>query len=378
MASVGECDGNPHPVAVAASEREHGGQQFARRAVQGAPARLLSVENLSTAFDTEAGRVTVVDEVSFEIDASETLGLVGESGCGKSVTALSIMGLLPRPAGSIVGGRILFRGEDLGAAEALRLQQVRGNRIAMIFQEPMTALNPVQRIGRQLAEAYTLHAPGTGRNEAKGRALELLDQVGIPAAERRLTEYPHQLSGGMRQRVMIAMALASRPDLLIADEPTTALDVTIQAQILELLRDLQRETGMAILFITHDLGVIAELCSRVVVMYAGRIAEQASAPALFANPRHPYTRGLLRSVPRLEDDPKTVLSTIPGTVPDIHELPTGCRFANRCPHAEDICRRRAPELEETPVPEGQTSPVPEGQTSTHRVACHRWRAVEAV
>ncbi len=367
---MAECAGNSHPAAVPAGEREHGDQQFPRRALQGAPARLLSVENLSTAFDTEDGPVTVVDQVSFEIDASETLGLVGESGCGKSVTALSIMGLLPRPAGRTVGGRILFRGEDLGAIPAERLQQVRGNRIAMIFQEPMTALNPVQRIGRQLAEAYTLHAPGAGRNAAKERALELLDQVGIPAAERRLTEYPHQLSGGMRQRVMIAMALASRPDLLIADEPTTALDVTIQAQILELLRDLQRETGMAILFITHDLGVIAELCSRVVVMYAGRIAEQASAAALFASPRHPYTRGLLASVPRLEDDPKTVLSTIPGTVPDIHELPTGCRFANRCPHAEDICRRRAPELEDTPVPEGQTS--------SHRVACHRWRAVEAV
>ena len=329
-----------------------------------APAtRLLAVEELSTAFDTEGGEVTVVDQVSFEIDAGETLGLVGESGCGKSVTALSIMGLLPKPAGRTVGGRISFGGEDLGAVPVERLQQVRGNRIAMIFQEPMTALNPVQRVGRQLAEAYTLHAPRASANEAKGRALELLDQVGIPAPERRLAEYPHQLSGGMRQRVMIAMALASRPDLLIADEPTTALDVTIQAQILELLRDLQRETGMAILFITHDLGVIAELCSRVVVMYAGRIAEQASATALFANPRHPYTRGLLKSIPRLEDEPKTVLSTIPGTVPDIGDLPTGCRFANRCPHVEDVCRSRAPVLEDA--------------ASGHRVACHRWRTVEA-
>ena len=330
---------------------------------------LLAVEDLSTAFDTEGGRVTVVDRVSFEIDAGETLGLVGESGCGKSVTALSIMGLLPKPAGRTVGGSISFRGEDLGAVPVERLQQIRGNRIAMVFQEPMTALNPVQRVGRQLTEAYTLHAPGANADEAKGRALELLDQVGIPVPERRLTEYPHQLSGGMRQRVMIAMALASRPDLLIADEPTTALDVTIQAQILELLRDLQRETGLAILFITHDLGVIAELCSRVVVMYAGRIAEQASATALFANPRHPYTQGLLKSIPRLEGEPKTVLSTIPGTVPDIGDLPTGCRFANRCPHVEDVCRQTAPVLEDAP---GQG-----GEASAHRVACHRWRAVEA-
>ena len=329
-----------------------------------APAtRLLAVEDLSTAFDTEGGEVTVVDRVSFEIDAGETLGLVGESGCGKSVTALSIMGLLPKPAGRTVGGRISFREEDLSAVPVERLQQIRGNRIAMIFQEPMTALNPVHRVGRQLAEAYTLHAPNASVNEARGRALELLDQVGIPAPERRLTEYPHQLSGGMRQRVMIAMALASRPDLLIADEPTTALDVTIQAQILELLRDLQRETGMAILFITHDLGVIAELCSRVVVMYAGRIAEQATATSLFANPRHPYTRGLLASIPRLEDDPKTLLSTIPGTVPGIGDLPTGCRFANRCPHVQNVCRDRAPVLEEA--------------AGAHRVACHHWRAVEA-
>ena len=341
-----------------------------------APAtRLLAVENLSTAFDTEGGRVTVVDQVSFEIDAGETLGLVGESGCGKSVTALSIMGLLPKPAGRTVGGRIAFRGEDLGNVPVERLQQIRGNRIAMIFQEPMTALNPVQRVGRQLSEAYTLHAPDASAGEARGHALELLDQVGIPAPERRLSEYPHQLSGGMRQRVMIAMALASRPDLLIADEPTTALDVTIQAQILELLRGLQQETGMAILFITHDLGVIAELCSRVVVMYAGRIAEQASATALFANPRHPYTRGLLKSIPRLEDDPKTVLSTIPGTVPDIGDLPTGCRFANRCPHVEDVCRHRAPVLEDAPILAGP--PIPKGSAPAHRVACHRWRAVEA-
>ena len=320
---------------------------------------LLSVEELSAAFATEGGEVTVLDRVSFAIEAGETLGLVGESGCGKSVTALAIMGLLPKPAGRLVGGRIGFQGDDLGGVPVERLQRIRGNRIAMIFQEPMTALNPVHRVGRQLAEAYTLHAPAARALEAKKRALELLEQVGIPAPERRLSEYPHQLSGGMRQRVMIAMALASRPDLLIADEPTTALDVTIQAQILDLLRALQRETGMAILFITHDLGVIAELCSRVVVMYAGRVAEQATAAALFQRPRHPYTQGLLASIPRLEGTPKTVLSTIPGTVPGIGDLPAGCRFANRCPHAVDACQQRAPVLEDA--------------ATAHRVACHRWR-----
>ena len=324
---------------------------------------LLSVVDLSTAFDTEDGEVTVVDRVSFEIDAGETLGLVGESGCGKSVTALSIMGLLPKPAGRIVGGTVGFRGESLSDLPMERLRRIRGNRIAMVFQEPMTALNPVQRVGRQLAEAYALHARSASANAVQRRALELLEQVGIPAPERRMAEYPHQLSGGMRQRVMIAMALASRPDLLIADEPTTALDVTIQAQILELLRDLQRETGMAILFITHDLGVIAELCSRVVVMYAGRIAEQATARALFAGPRHPYTQGLLASIPRLEGEPKTVLTTIPGTVPGVGELPSGCRFANRCPHVVDICRESAPPLEDA--------------AAAHHVACHRWRTIEA-
>ena len=324
---------------------------------------LLSVVDLSTAFDTEDGEVIVVDRVSFEIDAGETLGLVGESGCGKSVTALSIMGLLPKPAGRIVGGTVGFRGESLSDVPTERLRRIRGNRIAMVFQEPMTALNPVQRVGRQLAEAYALHAPSASATAVQRRALELLEQVGIPAPERRMAEYPHQLSGGMRQRVMIAMALASRPEVLIADEPTTALDVTIQAQILELLRDLQRETGMAILFITHDLGVIAELCSRVVVMYAGRIAEQATAAALFANPRHPYTQGLLSSIPRLEDEPKTSLSTIPGTVPGIGDLPAGCRFANRCPHVQDVCRQLAPALEEA--------------ATGHGVACHRWREVQA-
>ena len=326
-------------------------------------AALLTVEELSVGFDTEDGFANVVDRVSFDLEAGETLGLVGESGCGKSVTALSIMGLLPKPAGRIEGGKILFRGESLPALPPERLRAIRGNRIAMIFQEPMTALNPVQRIGRQLAETFSLHEPGLPSGTVTRRSLDLLEQVGIPAPERRLDEYPHQLSGGMRQRVMIAMALASRPDVLIADEPTTALDVTIQAQILELLRELQRDTGMAIIFITHDLGVIAELCSRVVVMYAGRVAEQARIAPLFSHPLHPYTRGLLDSIPRLEDEPKTVLNTIPGTVPGIEELPSGCRFVNRCPFAATRCRDEAPRLDASVA----------GRT----VACHRWREIDA-
>lgn len=324
---------------------------------------LLSVRDLSTAFETETGLVTVVDHVSFELEAGETLGIVGESGCGKSVTALSIMGLLPRPAGRIKGGDVLFRDENLTRASPERLRQVRGNRIAMIFQEPMTALNPVQRIGRQLAETYTLHEPELKSSDVTEKTLQLLVQVGISAPESRLYDYPHQLSGGMRQRVMIAMALARHPDILIADEPTTALDVTIQAQILELLRELQRDTGMAIIFITHDLGVIAELCSRVVVMYAGRIAEQATVKSIFEHPLHPYTRGLLGSIPRLEDEPKTLLTTIPGIVPGIEELPDGCRFSNRCAYARDQCHREAPSL---------VVPSPE-----RTVACHRWREIIA-
>ena len=324
---------------------------------------LLSVRDLSTAFETETGLVTVVDHVSFELEAGETLGLVGESGCGKSVTALSIMGLLPKPAGRIKGGEVLFKDENLTRASPERLREVRGNRIAMIFQEPMTALNPVQRIGRQLAETYTLHEPELKSSDVTEKTLRLLEQVGIPAPESRLYDYPHQLSGGMRQRVMIAMALARHPDILIADEPTTALDVTIQAQILELLRELQRDTGMAIIFITHDLGVIAELCSRVVVMYAGRIAEQATVKSIFEHPLHPYTRGLLGSIPRLEDEPKTLLTTIPGIVPGIEELPDGCRFSNRCAYARDQCHREAPSL---------VVPSP-GRT----VACHRWREIIA-
>ena len=331
---------------------------------QTAPARqpVLRVRELSIAFDTEEGEVTVVDKVGFHLRAGETLGLVGESGCGKSVTALAIMGLLPKPAGRLAGGSVVFQGETIASAESANLQGVRGNRIAMVFQEPMTALNPVQRIGRQLTEVFALHQSGLSAAEAARRARGLLEQVGIPAPERRLEEYPHELSGGMRQRVMIAMALACRPDVLIADEPTTALDVTIQAQILELLRELQQATGMAILFITHDLGVIAELCSRVVVMYAGRVVEQAVAQPLFQAPLHPYTRGLLASMPRLSDEPKSTLATIEGTVPAIHELPAGCRFVNRCDHAQKVCER---------------PPPLEAAADGRQIACHRWREWEA-
>ena len=319
---------------------------------------VLDVESLSVAFDTEAGRVPVVDQVSFSLKAGETLGLVGESGCGKSVTALSIMGLLPKPAGHITGGRVVFDGDDLVGASSGKLAGLRGRHLAMVFQEPMTALNPVHRIGRQLIEALALHERRMTRAQRRRRALELLDEVGIPAAEQRLRDYPHQLSGGMRQRVLIAIALACRPQLLIADEPTTALDVTIQAQILELIKRLQREHGMAVLFITHDLGVIAELCNRVVVMYAGRVAESAAVGSLFAKPRHPYSQGLLASIPRLEGIPKTLLPTIPGMVPDLLELPSGCRFRNRCEHADARCAEHIPALE---------SPSPD-----RRVACHHW------
>jgi peptide/nickel transport system ATP-binding protein len=304
---------------------------------------LLAVDRLVAAFDTEAGRVRAVDQVSFELKSGTILGLVGESGCGKSVTALSIMRLLPRPAGVIESGSIRLNGKDLVKLAPDAMQGVRGRRIAMIFQEPMTALNPVHRIGRQLLEVFSLHRQdidAAGRVEA---AVALLSRVGIPEARVRMDDYPHQISGGMRQRVMIAMALAGKPDLLIADEPTTALDVTIQAQILELIFDLQRETGMAVLFITHALGVIAQICEEVAVMYAGQIVEHAPVSVLFKDPRHPYTQGLLASMPRLSSENKSVLPVIRGTVPSLSQLPTGCRFQNRCPHVMDRCKKEMPD-----------------------------------
>ncbi len=302
---------------------------------------LLEVRDLAVAFDTDAGLLRAVDGISFSIPRGRTLGLVGESGCGKSVTALSILRLLPQPSGRIVGGEIRFEGADLAAATPADLLRIRGGRIGMVFQEPMTALNPVHRIGRQLSEVFLLHRT-RDKAEAARLAVEMLAKVGIPSPEIRAQEYPHQLSGGMRQRVVIAMALACNPALLIADEPTTALDVTIQAQILDLLRSLQRELGMAILLITHDLGVIAEMCDEVVVMYSGRIAEQGPVEKIFARPAHPYTRGLLSAIPRLEAERKSRLATIPGLVPTLAEMPTGCRFANRCPLATNACAMQPP------------------------------------
>jgi len=305
---------------------------------------LLTIENLTTAFDTEAGRIRAVEGISFTVPKSRTLGIVGESGCGKSVTALSIMRLLPRPAGTIEAGRILFNGRDLAGLPAEEMHHIRGKRIAMIFQEPMTALNPVQRLGTQLGEVFELHFPEMDPGAVETECINLLRKVGIPAPEARLKEYPHQISGGMRQRVMIAAALAGQPDLLIADEPTTALDVTIQAQILDLMRSLQQETGMAIIFITHDLGVIAEMADEVLVMYAGQVAERAPIKTIYTQPRHPYTQGLLASIPRLATTPKSRLPTIEGIVPSLLEMPGGCRFQNRCPRVMEICRDSPPPM----------------------------------
>ena len=305
---------------------------------------ILTIEHLVSAFDLESGRLRAVDDVSFALPKGTILGLVGESGCGKSVTALSIMRLLPKPAGVIEQGSIWLEDIDLLKLPVEEMHHIRGNRISMIFQEPMTALNPVHRIGRQLLEVFELHRPDIGEKSRHAAAVEMLRKVGIPEAQKRMRDYPHQISGGMRQRVMIAMALAGKPDVLIADEPTTALDVTIQAQILDLIKELQQETGMAVIFITHDLGVVAEICDEVVVMYAGQIVESASVKDLYAEPKHPYTQGLLSAIPRLDTPRKKRLLTIEGSVPALSELPEGCRFQNRCPHVMDICRQENPDL----------------------------------
>jgi peptide/nickel transport system ATP-binding protein len=309
-------------------------------------APLLEVEGLKTHFFTRDGVVRAVDGVSFSIQPGETLALVGESGCGKSVTSLSILRLIASPPGRTVAGAIRFNGQDLLGLSERAMRKVRGNEISMIFQEPMTSLNPVLTIGRQVAEALVLHK-GMTRSAAADRAVELLRLVNIPEPARRATEYPHQLSGGMRQRVMIAMALACDPKLLVADEPTTALDVTIQAQILDLMRALKEKTGAAILLITHDLGVVAEMAQRVVVMYAGRKVEEASVEDIFAHPRHPYTRGLLNSMPRLGSakSARGRLTEIPGLVPSLREPIAGCAFASRCAYAVERCRTEAPTLE---------------------------------
>jgi len=302
---------------------------------------LLSVEGLRTQFDTSAGTVRAVDGVSFAIERGEVLGLVGESGCGKSVTSLSIMRLVP-PPGRITAGRVRLEGEDLLDKDGEAMRRVRGARMAMVFQEPMTSLNPVFTIGDQIAAAVQAHA-GVGRRAAWERAVEMLDHVQVPAPRERAREYPHQLSGGLRQRAMIALALAPGPQLLIADEPTTALDVTIQAQILDLLRRLQAERGMGVLLITHDLGVVAEVCHRVAIIYAGRIVEMAPVASIFSSPMHPYTRGLLRSLPHPSRFGQP-LSSIDGAPPDLRRIGGGCRFAPRCPYVRDSCRADEPAL----------------------------------
>jgi peptide/nickel transport system ATP-binding protein/oligopeptide transport system ATP-binding protein len=302
---------------------------------------LLSVRELRTWFKTDQGVARAVDGVSFDVHPGETLGVVGESGCGKTVTALSILGLLPEPPAAIEpGSSIRFLGEELLGVGPRRMRAIRGNEIAMIFQEPMSSLNPVYSVGIQISEAIRLHR-GMDKKGARHEAVRLLREVGIPDAEQRVDEYPHQLSGGMRQRVMIAMALSCEPKLLIADEPTTALDVTIQAQILELLADLRAKHAMAILLITHDLGVVAEVCDRVVVMYAGQVVESGSVHEIFANPRHPYTRGLLGSLPSVEA-PGQRLVSIPGTVPNPTAWPAGCRFEDRCELAGEGCQEPQP------------------------------------
>ncbi|HCA40961.1 MAG TPA: ABC transporter ATP-binding protein [Aminobacterium sp.] len=303
---------------------------------------LLEVKNLKTYFDTDAGTVKAVDGVSFSVESGETLGIVGESGCGKSVTSLSIMGLLPRPAGRIAGGRIIFDGKDLTTLSEEEMQKIRGNDISMIFQEPMTSLNPVFTIGEQIMEPLRLHQ-NMDNKAAFEKAVELLELVSIPSARQRMTEYPHQLSGGMRQRAMIAMALACNPSLLIADEPTTALDVTVQAQILDLMNELKKKMNSAIIFITHDLGVIAQMAQNVVVMYAGKVVERAPVVPLFKKPQHPYTRGLLHSIPHLNTQAKR-LDVIPGVVPSPLNFPSGCKFHNRCSECFDRCTTEEPPL----------------------------------
>lgn len=314
---------------------------------------LLEVQKLETSFFTKAGQIKAVDGVSYHINKGETLGIVGESGCGKSVTSFSIMRLLSYP-GQVTGGKIIFDGQDLRTLPEDKMRQLRGKRMAMIFQEPMTALNPVLTIGRQITEQILAHEP-VSQKQARERAIDLLNKVGIPSPAQRIDQYPHQLSGGMRQRSMIAMAISCNPDLLICDEPTTALDVTIQAQIIDLLLKLQQENGMAMQFITHDLGLISEVSDRVVVMYAGRIVEEAPAAEIFYKPAHPYTRGLVKSIPRV-DQSLEKLYTIEGVVPSYLDLPRGCRFQNRCPNRIDVCELKEPVLE----------PV----TSDHTAACY--------
>jgi oligopeptide/dipeptide ABC transporter ATP-binding protein len=318
---------------------------------------VLEVKNLKTQFKTDDGTLLAVDDVSFVVEKGKTIGIVGESGCGKSVTSLSIMRLIPEPPGKIVGGEILFNGKNLLKISENEMRSVRGNKISMIFQEPMTSLNPVFTIGNQIGEAIELHKKDMTSAQIRKRTIEMLELVGIPEPTKRVDDYPHQLSGGMRQRVMIAMALSCQPSILIADEPTTALDVTIQAQILDLIRKLQKDLGTAVIMITHDLGVIAETCDDVAVMYAGKIVEYANVQEIFHNPKHHYTKGLLNSVPHFESGKKRDrLVTIPGLVPNLLELKSGCRFRDRCVAARGTCAEHEPPLVES--------------NAGHKVACY--------
>ena len=303
---------------------------------------LLEIKDLCVEFKTMAGTVHAVDHLSYTLHRGEKLGIVGESGSGKSVSSLAMMQLIPNPPGKVTGGQILYNGKDLVKLSEREMQKIRGNEISMIFQEPMTSLNPIIRCGKQIAESLRLHR-GMKKKEAMEEAIKMMQAVGIANPQARAYEYPHQMSGGMRQRVMIAMALACQPQILIADEPTTALDVTIQAQILDLIRDLNQEMNTSVVFITHDLGVVAEMCTRVIVMYAGEIVEEAPVEVLFNNPTHPYTEGLIASVPKLGSGVK-VLPSIPGSVPDLSMLPKGCRFAPRCKYATERCHNEEPDL----------------------------------
>lgn len=322
---------------------------------------ILSIRRLSVNIHSGGEAINLLDNIELDVKRGKTLGIVGESGCGKSMTALSIMRLLPQPVCQITQGEIWFNGQNLLNLDANGMQKIRGKKIAMIFQEPMTALNPVRTVGSQINEVFSLHQPELNKTQVRQKILQLLNEVGISEPERRIQQYPHELSGGMRQRIMIAMALACNPDILIADEPTTALDVTIQAQILHLIRELQQKHQMSVILITHDLGVIAQTCDDVAVMYAGRVIETCSTEALFNSARHPYTRGLLRAIPRLEQTPKTPLPTITGQVPGLQNMPTGCRFSNRCPSQENKCQ--------------QVSFAMERINERHTTNCIRWQEI---
>jgi peptide/nickel transport system ATP-binding protein len=329
------------------------------------PQALLRIHNLHIGLTETQPARPLVNGVDIEIFPGEAVGLVGESGCGKSLTALSILNLLPKPTLGITDGEIHFKNRNLVSVPSHELQQIRGNRISMIFQDPMTALNPVHSIGDQLREVFTLHNDNISRKELDKQCIDLLDNVGIASANERMNSYPHELSGGLRQRVVIAMALACKPDLLIADEPTTALDVTIQAQILDLFNDLRKQYQMALLFISHDLGVVGQLCDRIAVMYAGRIIETAPSSELLSNPRHPYTRGLINAIPSLNRAPKSRLAAIPGQVSQQDIALSGCTFANRCSYVQENCRTVRPLL------------VDDHQTGKHSTACHYWPDIVA-